>query len=230
MICFSARLAFRYAAFHLAHCRIATLYTSPQKLVELIDQDQHSQPPPKTYQLRNNLLTLETQLEAQCIQSYHDQLEYFGNESSQSYQLKDILLTENINRMRLLGTFGIRGGLEHLVYHAILDQKIPSSSGNGIHQGLDALTGLEEFRTIFAKEAKARAVDGDTIMDSLSDLYDKHPQVQCRNHKHLILSDYHWASCTVVPLVALMKMQCHWSHPIPWKFLGSQETGCDFKV
>ncbi|KAG0138218.1 hypothetical protein HOY82DRAFT_534882 [Tuber indicum] len=224
MICFSARPAFRYASFYLARCRIATLYTPSKKLLELFGQDQCSQPSSKPYQQRNNLLTLGTPLEAQCIQRYQDQLEDFGNESYESYQLKDILLTENINRMKLLGSLGIRKALEHIVYHAILDQKIPSCSCNGIQQGLDRLADHEDFRTIFGMEAEARSLDVDTIMNSVSDLYDNHSDGHglCRQRRQLIICGDDCCSRRVVALVAFMKMQSQWSHPLPWKLISSK--------
>ncbi|KAG0130342.1 hypothetical protein HOY82DRAFT_640217 [Tuber indicum] len=219
MICFSARPAFRSALFHLAHSRVATLYTSSLKLAQFVSKDQHNQPSSNTYKLRRNLLMLEDRLEYQCIQRYRDQLQYLENESYQSYQLKDILLTENINKMWLLGSICFHNALEHIVYHAILDQKI--SACKEIQQALIELAQLEEFRTIFDMVAEAQYPDA-TVIDSVDNLYFRNWHGQSRHHRHLIICGDSCCSSNIVERVAFMKMLSQWSHPIPWKLISSK--------
>ncbi|KAG0632792.1 hypothetical protein HOY80DRAFT_1112592 [Tuber brumale] len=133
--------------------------------------------------------------------------------------MKDMILTENINRMKLLGTLNISGALEHLVYGSVLMNSI--SPCKGIQHGLNQLATSDQYLRFLSAEAKIRKVDKNIAISSVANIYEQHYKIAVGNSREITIcaADYNPNQLTV--LMAFMRVQDTRPHCLPWKEVNS---------
>ncbi|KAF8459625.1 hypothetical protein BDZ91DRAFT_785683 [Kalaharituber pfeilii] len=111
--------------------------------------------------------------------------------------------------------FNLRGALDRIAFHAVLERKIVH--GGDTKEKLDLISKTEEFKEILAEEVYTRGLLLDDVQACIGKLYDRIARNAQGNTAKIEINREHFKAEEVAALVAFFRLQEEWGNSIKWE-------------